>query len=1232
MQSEKKYFVSQDSYLDSDSADFAVPKNAWVNMENFRTGTTDIGGVIGTVESIGSTSLVKQHNEQFIAIGSCSDEENQRFITFYYSPSGNHKIECCYAGDNTVYTVLQSADVIGGLNFTKEPIHSSAIVSNLLSWVDGYNNEPRKINIDSGIKAYQSFFNTDAHPYSFPLNFSEITLIKAPPSYSPNIEKLIDQSFTNNFIANQSFQFAYQFVYYDGEVSVIGAYSASSKLNYQTEKFNYIKVSMDSFQKIPDTVKLINLIVRVQDGTTGGGNYATIIKTWNKEIPSEYQEINNQNTLSIPLSYNFYNNITGEVIPIDDVLRPFDNVPIYSQTMEIAKYRQFLGNNTEGYDTPKITSLACSLTNYFEPQSTTQTALVYSFRASFQDGSSNSWGYQGYYVNILNGWYAYLPDNNYAYGPNNIPNDGPIPPSNISIANLAFRGTTIDQIAIAITPSGYTNPNNYRFTAQSVFPNTSTTITGINNVSYTTFPQSSSYKLGVVFYDYAMRKCGVVDKSSANDFSTIAVFNDITFVLTSPNILKISSNVGLSINVGDVVVITNATSGNGAYTIQSISNTGGIYINFTVNSTVTDNPATNGTIEIKRLAYLDIFTPYRTWNYSYSFGGVQWRLSNINAINEIPEWAYYYSIVSTLNLRTRFLVQGFTNALCYGTKDQNGQYVFNSTNHTFNPTSVAIGVKINSLSFAGLGYVYNEGDTCILTRDDNAIFELPIIGQQGEYVAIKVADIGDTSNRSFIFELYTPYKASTQEPYYEIGELYKIDNPTTNQRQYSAINGIIYSDSFIIDRSFQNTTYFANAISPNDLYYKRWDTNASKTNFITNKGQVENTTAISWSDVITTGTQINGTSTFRLGNRSFVPDDSGAISKLIFTSKVQEAGQGMIMLAISTNETNSLYLGETQIADNTGATQFFSGSTNVIGTINTLKGSFGTTNPEAVVEFRGQVFYPDANKGVWVQYSSNGLFPISNYKTTRFWKSFFKQYLSMTKAQIEALGGRPYIFTAVDNSHLELLISIPKLTGAPIKTVPDYNFPYPFDMWDGQGKTIVFCLEGLHPQAHWQGSYSFNPELFTTIGNNLYANKSNSLWQHNQIGCNVFYDTTYSSKIMFVSNEAPTKQKVYNNITVQANAKPSFTYLYNDFPYLQTSDLINTDYRSFEGVYYATIYRNKIVPTNTGYTTDGLLTFEKMRNTAMKIMLEFDPSTIIGNSIELKFVDIGYDISNGHTT
>ncbi|MCL5460230.1 hypothetical protein M3M33_16455, partial [Loigolactobacillus coryniformis] len=80
-----------------------------------------------------------------------------------------------------------------------------------------------------------------------------------------------------------------------------------------------------------------------------------------------------------------------------------------------------------------------------------------------------------------------------------------------------------------------------------------------------------------------------------------------------------------------------------------------------------------------------------------------------------------------------------------------------------------------------------------------------------------------------------------------------------------------------------------------------------------------------------------------------------------------------------------LYLGEVQLVGS-DKNAYLASSPNVIGTVNILKGNFGTVNPESVTEYRGNVYWLDANNGRYIQYSSNGLFPISNYKMTRFWK------------------------------------------------------------------------------------------------------------------------------------------------------------------------------------------------------------------------------------------------------
>jgi hypothetical protein len=109
----------------------------------------------------------------------------------------------------------------------------------------------------------------------------------------------------------------------------------------------------------------------------------------------------------------------------------------------------------------------------------------------------------------------------------------------------------------------------------------------------------------------------------------------------------------------------------------------------------------------------------------------------------------------------------------------------------------------------------------------------------------------------------------------------------------------------------------------------------------------------------------------------------------------------------------------------------------------------------------------------------------------------------------------------------------------------------------------------------------------------------------------------------------PQVPKSYNNMTIQANMKPDFVYLYNDYPYQQSSDLIADSFRSLEGVFYSPILRNKLVPTATGYTIGGLLTGEKMRAESLKVMMEFDVSQ---KQLEFRFVDFGFSMSAGHTT
>lgn len=1134
---EKKYFADPESgRLNSDDDPTFLGQNEWQNMENLRSGSTD-KGVTGTMESIGSNVIIStpQPSVTFLEIGSAVETERSRACYFKYNTTGPwHKIVCYDEQAGIEYDVLLSSQVTGGLGFSKDSIiHSAEIIDGKLYWPDGTNNQPRKINIDAAIKANNPSYVTDEVPYTFPINFSEITIIKPPPPLSPNIQKAQDVAFENNFIATDSFMFAFQYIWYDNETTVLGTYSPSSRLNKPTDVENYIQVTMDFLEVIPATVRIVRLICRFSNS-----NNAFVAKTWDKEIASQAAEIANQNNHVQVLSFNFYNNITGEAIPsepINLVLKPFDSVPIFSQAMAAARNRLFMGNNTEGYNTPGTTSLSLASTEIdISAANLSQNLISFSHRNG--RGGGEAYGYSGWYVFLTTvspiGYYAIAATEQLNTLNGTIPTL-PAAPTTVAFGGLVFRGSTQTEVVLATA-----KPGTFRWDGPFVTTTANiVTITGTTTSIFDVFKSQSQYKFGNVFYDFAMRKCGVV------------------------------TNDGLIFEI-----------------------------------------------------------PARDFDYTQGVNSIVWSLSNANALNEIPDWAYYYTPVRTLNLRTRYFIQSYTNAAKYATKDANGNYVFSS--NTFVTGTIGIGLNTTALIQSGLGYVYTPGDVCILIRSDNNISILPVIGQDGNYVIVKAEDLGDLTNDEFVFELYIPYQTSDQEPFYEVGQMYRILEPGTTARRYETLSDIFIPDAYVLTRNYSTATYFAEAMSPNDLYFQRWDNDGGKINLITRLGQVVKKNSISFSNNFIPNTSINGLSTFDAIDEKSLPIECGALRKLIVTSKVQDE-LGIVMLAGCEEETASIYIGEIQQYGSNTETNLVA-SLDVIGTINVLKGSYGTVNPESWVEYRGAVYWADAFNNRIVQYAGNGLFAISNYKMTRFWKQWFQQFLSMTSAEIEALGGRPFIFMTVDPRHDELLISIPKLSNTPPKGyLPDYpSAIYPFDILDFQEKTIVYELNLGAGRPRWRGAFTFYTEGFMVLKNNLYSFKQGSLWLHNQTNStNNFYGVQYTSKIMCVSNKDLAMPKVYDNISIEANQRPYFVYFYSAYPIQQSSDLADFSFRDIEGVWYSTILRNKLIPTNSGYTTDGLLTGEKMRNVSLQIMMEFNPTS---SFLELKFANFGYQISLGH--
>ena len=615
-------------------------------------------------------------------------------------------------------------------------------------------------------------------------------------------------------------------------------------------------------------------------------------------------------------------------------------------------------------------------------------------------------------------------------------------------------------------------------------------------------------------------------------------------------------------------------------------------------------------------------------------------LSNTNALTEIPDWAWYYDFLITKNLRTRFFAQ-------WAMRNTDVQYVIRNVDGTYSYQNNYVGglfgiaFKTTNLTLNGMGIQFTKGDEAFirvyLSGLSTAPFSLAVIAQDADYIICDPYNLGVTTSIAdlLLVEYYTQYIQVGDEDFYTTGMTGVINNPTENTRTYGTTAANLTGDTTFMQRIFFAPTgygYWSENMSPNDNLWKDWFGIYGESNLVTTLGQETKIDSTKWSNTIIQGSNNNGLSTFDALDEKILPISMGAIRKLQETSKVTE--QGNIMLAIGEQQTASLYLGEVQLV---GSDQnaYLASSPNVIGTANILKGNYGTVNPESVTEYRGNVFWFDANNGRVIQYSTNGLFPVSDFKMTRFWKNWSMQYLSMTSEQIEALGGRPFVYMIVDPSHDELLISLPKLSSTPPKGyLPTFdkntdaitNVVYPFDILDYQGKTLVYDIKN----NRWLGSYSFYSEGMVALQNQLYSFRDGFLYLHNQSNnqCN-FYGVQYKAKIMPVSNMFASQLKSYNAIAIEANMQPSYLYMYNNYPYQQISDLVDYQFTPLEGVWNATFQRNIIQPTATGNTTISRLTGERMRSVAMMFMLEF---TVSGSTVlELKFMNIAFTVSLGNT-
>lgn len=1112
-------------YLDSDSDAKLFDDQAWLNAMNCRNAVTQFGRA-GRWENCPGTTLISQsvfppYGVQQ-CIGGCVDTENEWLIFCEWNSFDDHGIYMFDFRTEITYPVLYDSQTTDGLGFSKNfrIDRNCRVVNGVFYWTDN-NAQPRKVNIRAGVNLNRPGTFPDAYQYTGGIDENIITVIRKPPNYSLSVEKFTQSGTVNS---NQLPLFAGKFSafynFIDNEISVLSAYSQLVNYNFKADPYNCIDISFSFSEKIPQDVQRVQMAVQF-----GLDPNFFVIKIWDKDNATDLQEINDHNNGVQELIYRFYNDQTG--IPLDGAysVKPFDSVPLISKTIETVRNRLHLGNNTEGYDSPTITSLTAGLIT--ETQGAD--AVAYVVRIFFDPIFGGTIPKTRFALRIpslsTTNYFCILPGTSSTF-----PN-----PTNY---------TTLTQVATGGLQGFYSISGSYNIfisdTGDTVsLTNSPSPVTLANALCY---KSGAAYKIAIVFFDRWMRKSGVIINNE-------------------------------------------------------------IYI-----------------------------TPNRSYSSVSYTTSIDWLLSNGNAVNEIPDWAEYYAVVRTKCLRTTYFLQArsrnLTSSMSYVTKDADNLYVFATSAYSSSLAGVA--VDITNLTNFGMGYTFSEGDL-IKVYISSSVYTLRIIAQDGRWLVCELQNLGAlTATTDALFEIYTPYTPSINEAYYEVGQIYAVLNPGTPSREYSVTGGSIRGDVYLLDRS----GYLTENMSPNETYWQNWYTDAGRPNFIDTIGQVEKPTSISYSNIYIPGTRTNGLSSFDALDEASIPQECGAIQKLQVANKVTE--EGNIMLAICRTQTVSLYMGEVQLVGQ-ASNAFIAQAPNVIGTMNVLKGNYGTMNPESVVEYMGLVFWIDILNGCFIQYSGNGLEPVSRYKMSRFFKNYGQGYLATNNNNLDNINGFHHIPTCVDVFHKEVICTLPGFiysnyanTLPSYSSVPDYatSIVDRFDIYDELGKTMVFKFE----ENIWGNNFEYMGEFYDYFQNTMVGFKNGYLYKFNSntTNWNTFFSIQYPMRICTTGNLNPSLLKDLFGISIEGSGVPGFTVAMANFPWEQITDLASTDeaWVNDEGVWYASFLGDRLDPNQSGTADQKLFTGSNLKDFAIYIMCEWQK---YDGLMYVNFINLGYDQSKGQS-
>lgn len=1226
------------------ATDYRYAQNIHI-MQSADGGMAAIKNVPGTTEvefSLAGTSGLQ-------VVGSVEDEENNRVFYFVKATTGNDEILCYNRTSNTIQRVLgdgiltsvdgQAATLGLSADYL---ITGVAFVYPWLFWTDD-NEQPRRVNVERGMRTYLTTYvspdGTAPTPYSVPINYKDISIIREPPRYPIETRKLLstdeadiaDQ--TTNQIALYSFQFSYRFLYRDGSLSVLAPYSKLVPFNIDTapDAFDTVEVKIPKRQNIPNEVDEIQILVRDPQTNNWG-----IIKRYRRQ--EDVALYNAHNSVSgDALAINFFNTYASTLIQEAEGIKPFDSVPLKSKAMEVAQNRLFLANNLEGYDPidSLILSAERAISNEALPAASAEYIYVFPNTNTFdpahfavivvliQTGDPTIDGYYEYqevdtYSDFSNG---NLPDTIYLNPYNKIGDLGDFDPFNTGLIDYYSD-------VWGVSPPNGPGPGINAF-VDDTYTGTQPTVFGLGNFGGIEdgdliLKSGSRYQIGLVFYDYAGRNNGVY----TNDDCIIEVperpYTDTEFTT------------GITWLIDGVVNNNNIPLWATHYSIVRTKN-------------LTTNFFAQGIVNAQAYVEIDVDGNYNyvsTYPTNSEVFAIAWDIHLFYASG----LGYTYAEGDVL----KFWEEDDSEPKQYAIIGQDGRYIWTRPE------------DIGSLVANKIGRA--EIYTPIRTTDQPLFYEV------GETYPI---DNAGTISKSFsvysgvlrgdVYFMLRPtpnpaivHKTESMSPNADVWQVWNTDAGRPNvvlldSKQERRKTAIRWSNQYVAGAKINGLCSFDEV---DELVLEEAVGPIQKL-VLAGKLQAEGTVMLS------IGT--NSTYSMYLGERQIIDNSDQSLlatsGQVIGTTRDLRGGYGTNHPESVVENDGRVYWYDEQrgavvryavnglvpISDYKFRSFFnrLSGQTrgkDVIGGFDRLRSEYllsvqqinADNDVEYLMDYDGEVLATGstASNTVVTSMGVDVLKGVEYDIEINFTSAgTFKLYL-ITDTLISLLETE-----VVEESVTETVTFTPPTNGVIGYTFEEIGFPArggeftligprisPHQAWRGQDLTIAFRdIDGMEG---WSSFYSFQPEWFARSGNLLLSFVNGKLYRHdNEDAYNTFYGIEYTSGIAWVVSQPAALIKWAAAIGIQSNYTPTWVHIRTENPYIQSSDLEDEDFRFREGLYYGEIRRDRLSPNESGSFFDKSLKGDKMRSSLLEVYAEF---STFADELYVYLVKTMWQQSKGH--